>query len=31
MQIAGRAEPFHHIDRNRLTRIEAPVKNPLAG
>ena len=30
MQIKGRTEPFHHIDRNRLTRVEEPTKNPLA-
>jgi hypothetical protein len=30
LQIPGREEPFHHIDRNTLTRIEAPTPNPLA-
>jgi hypothetical protein len=28
--IRGKAEPFHHTDRNTLTRIKAPVPNPLA-
>lgn len=28
--IPGRADPFHHTDRNTLTRIEAPTPNPLA-
>ena len=31
MQIKGRAEPFHHIDQNRLTRVAEAEKNPLAG
>ena len=31
MQITGQDEPFHHRDRNHLTRVEAPVPNPLAG
>ncbi|CDG84276.1 FABP family protein [Janthinobacterium agaricidamnosum] len=30
MQIRGKDEPFHHIDRNLLTRIAAPTPNPLA-
>ena len=30
MQIQGRAEPFHHTDRNTLTRVAAPGLNPLA-
>jgi hypothetical protein len=29
--IPGRTEPFHHIDRNTLTRVELPTPNPLAG
>jgi hypothetical protein len=29
LQIPGRDEPFHHIDRNTLTRIAAPTPNPL--
>lgn len=28
--IKGKAEPFHHTDRNRLTRIAEPTPNPLA-
>jgi len=28
--IRGRDEPFHHTDRNTLTRIAAPTPNPLA-
>jgi hypothetical protein len=28
--VRGRSEPFHHTDRNTLTRIGAPVPNPLA-
>ena len=24
MEMPGRAEPFHHTDRNRLTRVESP-------
>lgn len=30
MQIKGQTEPFHHVDRNTLTRIAAPTPNPLA-
>jgi hypothetical protein len=30
MEIPGRTEPYHHVDRNTLTRIEAPTPNPLA-
>ena len=30
MQVAGRAELAHHIDRNTLTRISDPTPNPLA-
>ena len=30
LMIPGRAEPFHHTDRNTLTRIAAPTPNPLA-
>jgi hypothetical protein len=29
--IRGRAELFHHTDRNTLTRIAPPTPNPLAG
>jgi hypothetical protein len=28
--VRGRSEPFHHTDRNTLTRIGAPLPNPLA-
>jgi hypothetical protein len=28
--IRGSDQPFHHIDRNTLTRIAAPTPNPLA-
>lgn len=30
MAVAGLAAPFHHTDRNTLTRIQAPTPNPLA-
>jgi hypothetical protein len=30
LQIAGQTEPFHHTDRNTLTRIAEPTPNPLA-
>ncbi len=30
MQIKGQAEPFHHRDSNRLTRVAAAEPNPLA-
>jgi hypothetical protein len=30
LMIRGSDEPFHHIDRNTLTRIAAPTPNPLA-
>jgi hypothetical protein len=30
LMIRGRAEPFHHTDRNTLTRIAPPTPNPLA-
>jgi len=30
MEVAGRAEPFHHIDRNTLTLIAPPTPNPRA-
>ncbi len=30
LMIRGRPEPFHHTDRNTLTRIGAPTPNPLA-
>jgi hypothetical protein len=28
LQIAGRAEPFHHVDKNLLRRIAGPQPNP---
>jgi hypothetical protein len=30
LMIRGNPEPFHHRDRNTLTRLEAPTPNPLA-
>ncbi|HEY0846581.1 MAG TPA: heme-binding beta-barrel domain-containing protein [Noviherbaspirillum sp.] len=30
MMIRGQEEPFHHTDRNVLTRIAEPTPNPLA-
>ena len=30
LQIHGQAEPFHHTDRNVLTRVAEPTPNPLA-
>jgi hypothetical protein len=30
LMIRGQAEPFHHTDRNTLTKIEEPTPNPLA-
>jgi hypothetical protein len=30
LEIPGSGEPFAHIDRNTLTRIAAPVPNPLS-
>jgi hypothetical protein len=30
LMIRGNTEPFHHTDRNTLTRIAAPTPNPLA-
>ena len=30
LQIRGRSEPFHHTDRNLLSRIAAPTPNPMA-
>jgi hypothetical protein len=30
MMLPGASEPFHHTDRNTLTRIAAPTPNPLA-
>ena len=28
--IRGKDEPFHHTDRNLLTRVAAPTPNPMA-
>ncbi len=30
LQVHGRPEPFHHTDRNTLTRVTPPTPNPLA-
>jgi Uncharacterized conserved protein len=30
MMVRGQSEPFHHTDRNILTRIGEPLPNPLA-
>jgi hypothetical protein len=30
LMIKGQSEPFHHSDRNRLTKIGEPTPNPLA-
>jgi hypothetical protein len=30
LDIPGRAEPFHHLDRNTLTPVGPPTPNPLA-
>jgi hypothetical protein len=30
MEIPGRTEPFHHVDRNTLTLVAPPTPNPLA-
>ena len=30
MMIRGQTEPFHHTDRNTLTRVGEPLPNPLA-
>jgi hypothetical protein len=30
LQIRGQAEPFHHTDRNTLSKIAEPTPNPLA-
>jgi hypothetical protein len=31
LRVRGRDQPFHHIDRNTLTRVAAPTPNPMAG
>jgi hypothetical protein len=30
LQVRGRAEPFEHVDRNRLSKVAEPRPNPLA-
>jgi hypothetical protein len=30
LQIAGRPEPFHHLDRNTLRKVADPERNPAA-
>jgi hypothetical protein len=30
LQIAGRAEPYHHLDKNTLKRVAGPTRNPAA-
>ncbi|HLG71427.1 MAG TPA: heme-binding beta-barrel domain-containing protein [Chloroflexota bacterium] len=30
LMVRGQAEPFHHTDRNTLTRIGEPTPNPMA-
>jgi hypothetical protein len=30
LMIRGQAEPFHHTDRNTLTKVAEPTPNPLA-
>ena len=30
LEVAGRPEPFHHVDRNTLRRVAAPIPNPAA-
>jgi hypothetical protein len=30
LSVRGRSEPFHHTDRNTLTRVAAPTPNPMA-
>jgi hypothetical protein len=30
MMVRGKSDPFHHTDRNTLTKIEEPTPNPLA-
>lgn len=30
LQVAGRAEPFHHVDKNVLRRTAPPTPNPAA-
>ena len=30
LQVRGKDQPFHHIDRNTLTKVTEPTPNPLA-
>jgi len=30
LQVRSRANPFHHLDRNTLTKVAEPTPNPLA-
>jgi hypothetical protein len=30
LQVSGREQPFHHIDRNTLRRVSGPTPNPTA-
>jgi hypothetical protein len=30
LEVSGRDAPFHHTDRNTLTRVGPPVPNPMA-
>jgi hypothetical protein len=30
MQVRGQDQPFHHVDRNTLTKVAEPIPNPLA-
>ena len=30
LQVRGQAEPFRHVDRNRLVKVAEPTPNPLA-
>ena len=31
MMIRGQSEPFHHTDRNTLSKVAEPTPNPMAG
>jgi len=30
LEVRGKSEPFHHTDRNTLTKVGEPIPNPLA-
>jgi hypothetical protein len=30
LEVIGMAEPFHHTDRNTLTKVAEPTPNPMA-